>query len=146
MSADGKPVKGRGAAVQPANRFLGRSHGFVEWEGIDDPLEESGPTRFIAVEARSIVNTVNSPDLPFTRTINPYQGCEHGCAYCYARPTHEYWGYSAGLDFEQVILVKQGAGKLFRQTMGKPGWVPEPVMIAGATDPCQPVERKARIT
>lgn len=146
MRADGKPVKGRGAAVQPANRFLRRSQGIVEWEGVDEPMDEAGPTRAIAVEARSIVNTVSSPDLPFTRSLNPYQGCEHGCAYCYARPTHEYWGYSAGLDFEQVILVKRGAAELFRAAMRKPGWVPVPVMIAGATDPYQPLDRKERIT
>lgn len=146
MAMDGKSVKGRGAGVQPANRFLRSSYGFVEWEGIDEPLEEERPTRVLTVHPKSIVNAVNSPDLPFTHSLNPYQGCEHGCAYCYARPTHEYWGYSAGLDFEQVILVKRAAPELLRKALRHPRWDRAPISISGATDPYQPIERKEGIT
>ena len=143
---DEKPVKGRGAGGQPANRFLRSSYGIVEWEGIDEPKDERQATRFLIEHPKTIVNKVSSPDLLFTRSLNPYQGCEHGCAYCYARPTHEYWGYSAGLDFEQVILVKRNAPDLLRKALRHPKWNAEPITISGATDPYQPVEREERIT
>jgi len=146
MAVDGKPVKGRGAAGQPANRFLRQSYGIVEWEGIDVPLEDERATRFLVEHPKTIVNKVSSPDLPFTHSLNPYQGCEHGCAYCYARPTHEYWGYSAGLDFEQVILVKRNAAELLRKALRHPRWDAEPITISGATDPYQPIERKEGLT
>jgi DNA repair photolyase len=146
MATDGNPVKGRGSGVQPANRFLRGSQGIVHWEGIDEPMEVSRPTRYLIEEPRTIVNRVNSPDLPFVYSMNPYQGCEHGCAYCYARPTHEYWGYSAGLDFEQVILVKRNAPELLERQLRHRKWEVAPISISGATDPYQPIERKERIT
>lgn len=146
MGIDGKSVKGRGASDQPANRFLRSSYGIVHPEGIDEPLDNARPTRFLNEEPRSIINRVNSPDLPFVYSLNPYQGCEHGCSYCYARPTHEYWGYSAGLDFEQVILVKRNAPDLLRKQLMSPRWEVQPISISGATDPYQPVEREERLT
>ncbi|MBK9176661.1 MAG: PA0069 family radical SAM protein [Flavobacteriales bacterium] len=146
MQGDGKAVKGRGAAMQVPNRFLSRSQGIVHWEGIDEPLEDARPTKYLVEHPRTIVNRVESPDLPFVHSLNPYQGCEHGCAYCYARPTHEYWGYSAGLDFEQVIIVKRNAPELLEKQLRNPRWAVEPISISGATDPYQPIERKERIT
>jgi len=146
MGDAGKTVKGRGAAEQPANRFLRSSYGIVHPEGIDEPLDPARPTRYLIEEPRTIVNRVNSPDLPFVYSLNPYQGCEHGCAYCYARPTHEYWGYSAGLDFEQVILVKRNAPELLWKQLMSPRWEVRPISISGATDPYQPIERTERLT
>ncbi len=146
MAGDGKSVKGRGARGQVANRFDARQRVMEHLEAIDEPLEEAGATRYLEVEPRTIVNRVDSADLPFVHSLNPYQGCEHGCAYCYARPTHEYWGYSAGLDFEQVILVKRNAPDLLREQLRHRKWVPDPISISGATDPYQPIERKEGIT
>ena len=146
MHADGKPVKGRGAQDQVPNRFLKHLRVLEHWEAIDE-LEDVDPgTRYIVGHPRTIVNKVNSPDLPFVHSMNPYQGCEHGCAYCYARPTHEYWGYSAGLDFERMIIVKRNAPELLEKELRSRTWVVEPISISGATDPYQPVERKERIT
>lgn len=147
MPIDGKAIKGRGAAEQVANRFLKQSYGVVHWEGVDALEHEEQPsTRFVFDDAKSIVNKVSSPDIPMNWSMNPYQGCEHGCAYCYARPTHEYWGYSAGLDFERVIIVKRNAPELLRKTLMSRKWVPEPIMLSGNTDCYQPIERKERIT
>lgn len=109
MPIDGKPIKGRGSAMQVANRFLKQSYGVVHWEGIDEVEEDDRRTRYVIENPKSIVNKVVSPDLPMGWSMNPYQGCEHGCAYCYARPTHEYWGYGAGLDFERIIILKRNA-------------------------------------
>lgn len=146
MPIDGKPIKGRGAATQVANRFLKQSYGVVHWEGIDEVDEEDQRTRYVIETAKSIVNKVDSPDLRFDWSMNPYQGCEHGCAYCYARPTHEYWGYSAGLDFERVVLVKRNAPEVLRKTLMDKKWIPSPIMLSGNTDCYQPVERKECIT
>lgn len=148
MPIDDKPVKGRGAAGQVPNRFLQRSYGLVHVEGVDHLDDEAPdqPTRAIATYPRSIINKVDSPDLPFTWSLNPYQGCEHGCSYCYARPTHEYWGYSAGLDFERVVLVKRNAPELFEAELRHRSWKGEPINISGVTDPYQPLEREERIT
>ncbi len=146
MPIDGKPIKGRGAAVQVANRFLKHSYGIVHWEGIDEVEEEDRRTKYVVEHPRTIVNKVNSPDLPMGFSMNPYQGCEHGCAYCYARPTHEYWGYGAGLDFERVIIVKRNAPDVLRRTFMDRKWAPAPIMFSGNTDCYQPVERKEGIT
>lgn len=146
MPIDGKAIKGRGANTQVSNRFLQHSYGVVHWEGIDEVVEENPATRYVPEHAKRIVNRVDSPDLRMNWSMNPYQGCEHGCAYCYARPTHEYWGYSAGLDFERVILVKRNAPELLRATFMDRKWRPEPIMFSGNTDCYQPVERTERIT
>ena len=98
------------------------------------------------VVAKSIVNKVDSPDVGMFYSMNPYQGCEHGCIYCYARNTHEYWGYSAGLDFEQKILVKKNAPELLRKFLMNPAWEPVPISLSGNTDCYQPAEQKFRIT
>ncbi|MBL7952337.1 MAG: PA0069 family radical SAM protein [Flavobacteriales bacterium] len=146
MAIDDKAVKGRGAGEQVPNRFLQRSYGVVHQEGVDHVELEAQPTRFISTYPKTIINKVDSPDLPFTRTINPYQGCEHGCSYCYARPTHEYWGYSAGLDFERIVLVKLNAPELFEQELRHRSWRSVPINLSGVTDPYQPCERTERLT
>jgi DNA repair photolyase len=146
MQIDGKPVKGRGASEQLANRFLQHSYEIVEPEGVDEVEEETHPTKYIIGHPKTILNKVNSPDVGAGWSMNPYQGCEHGCAYCYARPTHEYWGYNAGLDFERVIIVKRNAPQLFEKALRDPKWEADSIMISGNTDCYQPVEREERIT
>ena len=146
MPIDGKPVKGRGAADQVPNRFLKRHYGVAHWEGIDEVDDDVHPTKYVIENPKTIINRVDSPDLGFNWSLNPYQGCEHGCAYCYARPTHEYWGYSAGLDFERVIIVKRNAPELLEKALRHPKWSGESITISGATDPYQPIEREERIT
>jgi DNA repair photolyase len=96
--------------------------------------------------SRSILSRNASPDVGFSVSLNPYRGCEHGCAYCYARPTHEYLGLSAGLDFEREIFVKRDAAALLRRALAAPSWVPEPIALSGVTDPYQPLERRERVT
>jgi DNA repair photolyase len=129
------------------NRFAERHYAAMHWEAIDEPIDEQGQaTKYIETHARTIVNRVDSPDLPFRWSLNPYQGCEHGCSYCYARPTHEYWGYGAGLDFERVVLVKRNAPELLEKTLRRPTWLVDPIVLSGATDPYQPIERKERLT
>jgi DNA repair photolyase len=146
MSDAGESVKGRGAAGRPPNRFLRSHYAIVHAEAIDEPRDNAPPTRYLDDAPRTIVNKVISPDLPFVYSLNPYQGCEHGCAYCYARPTHEYWGYSCGIDFEQVIIVKRNAAKVLEKQLRSPAWKVAPISISGATDPYQPIERKERNT
>lgn len=146
MAIDRKPIKGRGAGAQVVNRFSTRHYAMEHPEAIDEAVNEARDTRYLVEHPKSIVNRVDSPDLPFIHSLNPYQGCEHGCAYCYARPTHEYWGYSAGLDFEQVIIVKRNAPDLLRRQLRQGKWQPSPISISGATDPYQPIERTERLT
>jgi len=104
------------------------------------------PTLFLRDDSRSIIARNESPDVPFDASINPYRGCEHGCIYCYARNYHEYLGFSAGLDFETRILVKEDAPELLRHELGSPRWRPQVLGVSGATDPYQPVERKLELT
>lgn len=138
------PIKGRGSSDNPPNRFipLYREQG-PEWIDPDDPAPR---THFYRDDSRTILATNNSPDIPFAFSLNPYRGCEHGCIYCYARPTHEYLGLSAGLDFETKILVKEDAPELLRKELASPKWVPQTVSISGVTDAYQPVERRLKIT
>ena len=137
---------GRGAQVNPTNRFFKTSYVQEHWEGIDeDSLMENKQTAYIEVFPKTIVNKVNSPDIQ-GYSMNPYQGCEHGCLYCYARNSHEYWGYSAGMEFEQKILIKKNAPQLLEEVFQKKSWVPEPIMFSGNTDCYQPIERKLKIT
>jgi len=137
------PYKGRGAPVSPANRFekfsLERDEEWTE----DDPLPR---TQFLKDRSRSIIATNDSPDLGFDASINPYRGCEHGCIYCYARPTHEYLGFSAGLDFETKIMVKEKAPELLRAALMSPKWKPRILVSSGVTDCYQPVERRLQLT
>lgn len=139
-------IRGRGVEGNPPNRFESLQHSS---EGIEsDPKEgESSPkTEFIPDSTKSIIAYNDSPDIGFDAGINPYRGCEHGCSYCYARPTHEYLGYSAGLDFETKIVVKERAPELLREELSKPGWRPRVLALSGVTDPYQPVERRLRLT
>jgi DNA repair photolyase len=116
-------------------------------EGID-VYDEGEPTRtkIIEVHPKTIITKNNSPDVPFDFSINPYQGCEHGCVYCYARTTHEYWGYNAGKDFERVILVKKEAPILLEKEFRKKSYQPKLIVLSGNTDCYQPIERKLGIT
>lgn len=146
MPIDGKTIKGRGAQGHVANRFLDRSYGVVHWEGIDEVEEEKAVTKYLEVFPKTILNKIHSPDLRMEWTLNPYQGCEHGCSYCYARPSHEYWGYGAGLDFERIVLVKRNAAELLEKTLRSPKWDVGIISISGNTDCYQPIERKEEIT
>ena len=140
--------KGRGAGINPKNRFETLALGPPEWEEEGrDPDETSHPaTVYLRDTSRSILSTNDSPDVGFDASINPYRGCEHGCVYCYARPTHEYLGFSAGLDFETRILVKERAPELLRRELAAPRWRPKPLALSGVTDAYQPIERRLGIT
>jgi DNA repair photolyase len=143
--------RGRGAVIDPANRFEGRAvlpdNEYLQSvaEGRSD-AQRSPETRFLDDDTRSIISRNDSPDVGFDQSINPYRGCEHGCVYCYARPTHEYLGFSAGLDFETRILVKHRAPELLRAAMSRRGWKPEVLGLSGVTDPYQPIEGELGIT
>jgi DNA repair photolyase len=138
--------KGRGAQVNPHNHFQKNDYVKEHVEGIDDWEEPNQKTTFIFADAKSIVNKVDSPDVGMEYSLNPYQGCEHGCTYCYARNSHEYWGFSAGLDFERKIIVKKDAPALFKKFLGRKGWDASVISISGNTDCYQPAERKFKIT
>jgi DNA repair photolyase len=144
MPQEKEPVRGRGAADNPANRF-DRLH--YEPDPDLDPAEQPAPrTQFFRDATHSIIATNDSPDVGFSASINPYRGCENGCIYCYARPTHEYLGFSAGLDFETRIVVKEDAPELLRRELSSAKWVPQVLGLSGVTDPYQPVERRLRLT
>lgn len=136
--------RGRGASLNTTNRFTGLEIELDLEEVTEDDLRVK--TRYLADTSRSAIATNNSPDIGFDVSINPYRGCEHGCSYCYARPTHEYLGFSAGLDFERVILVKRDAAPLLERHLRSPRWKPQVIVISGVTDPYQPIERKLGIT
>ncbi|WP_129716705.1 PA0069 family radical SAM protein [Pedobacter sp. SYP-B3415] len=138
--------KGRGAQLNPHNHFIKGDYVKEHEEGIDDWEEHDRRTSFIFEKSKTIVNKVDSPDVGMFYSLNPYQGCEHGCAYCYARNSHQYWGYSAGLDFERKIIVKEDAPALFKKFLEKKGWDAKPVSLSGNTDCYQPAERKYRLT
>ncbi len=140
-------LRGRGAGVNTPNRFERLCYANdVEVQDGGDTERPSLKTEFFRDASRTILATNDSPDIPFDVSLNPYRGCEHGCAYCYARPTHEYLGFSAGLDFESRILVKEDAPQLLRRELSSPRWTPQTVALSGVTDPYQPVERKLRLT
>lgn len=143
MNSDGH-TPGRGAGFNPANRFESFT---VEPEPDWDPAEDHPlRTQFLRDASQSIISYNDSPDLPFRASLNPYRGCEHGCAYCYARPTHEYLGFSAGLDFESRIMVKENAAELLRAELASNKWEPQWIALSGVTDPYQPIEKKLQIT
>lgn len=137
-------IKGQGAVTNIHNHFIKNRYETSIYQ--DDYEEQIAKTKILEVFPKTIVNAVKSPDLPMAYSMNPYQGCEHGCAYCFARPTHEYWGYSAGVDFERVIMVKKNAPQLLEQFFKKRGYKPEPILMSGNTDCYQPIERKLEIT
>jgi DNA repair photolyase len=138
--------KGRGAQVNTYNKFLKNSYVADHVEGIDEPLLEDTKTQIFEENAKKIISTSNSPDLSFMHSINPYQGCEHGCLYCYARNAHEYYGFSAGLDFERKIIVKRNAAELLEKQFNQKNYTVVPIMMSGNTDCYQPIERKLKIT
>ena len=134
----------RGAEFNPKNRF-------EQLEYVDDPDEfdpDAPPrrTQFLRDSSQSIITRNQSPDVGFECSLNPYRGCEHGCAYCFARPTHEYLGFSAGLDFESKIVVKENAPELLRDELSKKSWKPQTLVMSGVTDCYQPIERRLEIT
>lgn len=146
----GAHLRGRGAGLNPGNRFedvrlhvLGEHLDLI---ALEHPDGMQVATRVFRDRSRSVLNEVESPDLPFRWTVNPYRGCEHGCVYCYARPGHEYLGLSSGLDFETKILAKVDAPELLRSELVKDGWDGEGIVLSGVTDPYQPIERELRIT
>jgi DNA repair photolyase len=136
-------MKGRGASWNPQNRFE-----TLEYVHDDEaPLDDSSPqTLYLRDPTRTIIATNDSPDVGFDASINPYRGCEHGCIYCFARPSHEFLGFSAGLDFETKIMVKEDAPALLREELNAKKWEPKVLVMSGVTDPYQPIERKLRIT
>lgn len=138
--------KGRGAQIKIENKFLKAQYVTAHIEGLDEPLLENPNTQIFQENAKKILNRVDSPDLGFGYSMNPYQGCEHGCIYCYARNTHEYYGFSAGLDFESKIIVKRNAPQLLEKELLKPTWNAVPIMLSGNTDCYQPQEKKFEIT
>lgn len=137
---------GSGAQHNPQNRFFKLEYGRFHAEGIDEWEDEEAKTSYIEVHPKTIVNRVDSPDVGMVYSLNPYQGCEHGCSYCYARNSHEYWGYSAGVDFERKILVKKNAPKLLEKELQKYNWEVHPISLSGNTDCYQPAEKKFQIT
>ena len=138
----GDLIRGRGAGQNPRNRFETLTYEKESWTG-----EDPGPsTEFLKDHTRTIIAYNDSPDVGFDASVNPYRGCEHGCVYCFARPNHEYLGFSAGLDFETRILVKDDAPELLGRELGHSGWKPQPIAMSGVTDPYQPIERHLGLT
>jgi DNA repair photolyase len=144
------PLRGRGASWSPANRFekLHVDLTDIDFADVDSGAEERPrrATQYFRDGTKSIITRNTSPDVGFETSLNPYRGCEHGCIYCYARPTHEYLGFSAGLDFESKIMVKTNAPELLRAELESPRWQPQTLVMSGVTDPYQPIERKLCIT
>lgn len=138
--------KGRGAQYNPHNRFDASKYVAEIEEMIDETFLLNEKTELMYTYPKTIINKIESDDLGFTYSMNPYQGCEHGCTYCYARNTHEYWGYSAGLDFERKIIVKKNTIEVLEKTFSKKSWKPRPILLSGNTDCYQPVERDLEMT
>ena len=150
----GNPISvslpGRGTADNPPNRFepllLETDGEWLESERLNGELPRKVATQFFSDHSRSVLSRNNSPDVGFDYSINPYRGCEHGCTYCYARPTHEFLGLSAGLDFETRIMVKGDAPRLLDRELRSRRWRPQVIALSGDTDCYQPIERRMRIT
>lgn len=149
MSKDAH-LKGRGAQQNTPNRFSAHSQefrdDFLEFCHVEGEEADNNRTQYIPIFPKTVVNKVDSPDVGMGYSLNPYQGCEHGCIYCYARNSHEYWGYSAGLDFERRILVKQDAPKLLEEKLKSKSWQAYPIVLSGNTDCYQPAEKQFGIT
>jgi DNA repair photolyase len=139
------PPRGRGTASNPHNRFA-PTRVIASDDGWFDEVPPSRATEVRAETAKTIISRNQSPDLPFDRSINPYRGCEHGCIYCYARPSHAYWDLSPGLDFETRLIAKTNAAALLQQQLSKPGYQCAPINLGANTDPYQPIEREQRLT
>ena len=150
MMTDKSSIKGRGSTLKPPNRFES-IHVEDDWQDLeyDDEFHQqqrSIKTEYFDDHAKTVLSKNDSPDISFRYSLNPYRGCLHGCSYCYARPTHEYLGYNAGIDFETKVLVKQDAPRLFRDALAKSSWQAQTVVLSGVTDCYQPAERKFRLT
>jgi DNA repair photolyase len=141
-----EPIKGRGAQFNAHNKFLKNKLVQEHIEGLDEEYIPDLRTEYFAEHPKKIVNKVDSPDIGLYFSINPYQGCEHGCIYCYARNSHQYWGFSAGIEFEQKIVIKKNAAELLEKYFDNEKYKPVPVMLSGNTDCYQPAEKKFRIT
>ncbi len=143
-------IKGRGAQLNTPNRFFELSHeirdDFLEYCALEGEESDKNKTQYLEVFPKSIVNKVTSPDVGMGYSMNMYQGCEHGCIYCYARNTHEFWGYSPGLDFERRILVKKDAASLLEAFIKRKSWQAHPIAMSGNTDCYQPAEKTYEIT
>lgn len=137
--------RGRGARRNVPNQYE-RLHIDVDPGALDEEERRSVETAYLRAPSESILSENESPDVPFSYSLNPYRGCEHGCPYCYARPSHEYWGLSAGLDFESTIFVKEDAPRLLSERLQQESWTPQGVALSGNTDPYQPVEREMELT
>lgn len=139
-------LNGRGAQINVHNVYQKQRYQKEHIEAIDEWEDEAPRTHVTIVHPKSFVNKVSSPDVGMEYSANPYQGCEHGCIYCYARNSHQYWGYSAGLDFESKILVKANSARLFKEFITKKGWDGKPISLSGNTDCYQPLERRFELT
>lgn len=143
-------LKGRGAQKNVHNRFFAQSYemrdDFLNYCNLEGESAETNRTSFLEVFPKTIVNKVASPDIGMEFSMNPYQGCEHGCIYCFARNTHEFWGYSAGLDFERKILVKKNAPQLLEEKLKSKNWKAVTIVMSGNTDCYQPCEKQFEIT
>jgi DNA repair photolyase len=144
MNGKSSKPQGRGAATNPPNRFEKIS---FEADSDWNPEEDHSPTtQFFRDHSQTVISRNDSPDIPFRASLNPYRGCEHGCSYCYARNSHEFLGFSAGLDFETKIMVKEDAPALLRKELASPNWTPQLIALSGVTDCYQPIERRLRLT
>lgn len=145
-----KPIKGRGAQQNVPNKFLDHIYetraDFLEFCRIEGEEADNNRTQYIPIFPKTIVNKVTSPDVGMQYSMNSYQGCEHGCIYCYARNTHEFWGYSPGLDFERKILIKKDAPRLLEAKLKSKNWKACTIVMSGNTDCYQPAEKKYEIT
>ena len=139
------PPRGRGTASNPHNRFAAQRI-IASDDGWFQEVPPSRATEVRVEMAKSIISRNQSPDLPFDRSLNPYRGCEHGCIYCYARPSHAYWDLSPGIDFETKLIAKLNAPALLEQQLSKPGYVCAPIALGSNTDPYQPIEREHQLT
>lgn len=150
--ASNLPLRGRGSGVNPPNRFeklgFAADGDYIDAAARDDDVlkQRSVATAILEDTSRTILNHVDSPDLGFAWTVNPYRGCEHGCVYCYARPGHEYLGMSSGIDFETKIMAKHDAPQLLQRALAKNSWQGEPIVFAGVTDVYQPIEAELQLT
>lgn len=138
-------IKGRGAQINTDNPFA-KLQSATHLDMVFSPPEQEIRTEYLETHPKTILNKVESRDIGLEYSMNPYQGCEHGCVYCYARNTHPYWGYSAGIDFESKILVKRDAPKLLAKKLASSKWVATPIMLSGNTDCYQPIEAKLEVT
>ncbi|WP_152218914.1 PA0069 family radical SAM protein [Pseudomonas sp. SCB32] len=139
------PPRGRGTASNPHNRFAPTTSVPVDNDWFDE-VPKPQVTEIRTELAKSVISRNQSPDLPFDRSINPYRGCEHGCIYCYARPSHAYWDLSPGLDFETKLIAKTNAAEVLEEELNKKGYVCAPINLGANTDPYQPIERQQRLT